>query len=118
MHLLSSTATFRLASPLPRTTLYITDINATAYHHSAERGTDDCVGTIAYHLPFAVPPGVSESPRLPVAWSLSSVGYDAVRQALGGRLTLAARATVGVRVGSFEETVWFVGRGIGASVRL
>ncbi|KAK4549661.1 hypothetical protein LTR36_004962 [Oleoguttula mirabilis] len=117
MHLFTSTATFTLLSPLRREILYITRIDATAFY----KGDD--VGQIQYDLPFAVPPldgegkGVT-SPRLPVDWSLGSVGYEAVQRALGGKLKLSARATVGVRVGEWEEEVWFRGRGIGASVRL
>ncbi|KAF2086167.1 hypothetical protein K490DRAFT_45245 [Saccharata proteae CBS 121410] len=112
MHLITSSAIFTLASPLASSTLYITYINATAFYH------EDAVGKILYDLPFAVPPGESTSPRLPVDWSLGSVGYEAVRKALGGALRLKARATVGIKVGRFEERVWFHGRGIGAHVRL
>lgn len=117
MHLFTSTATFTLLSPLRYSVLYVTGIDATAYY----KGDD--VGHIAYDLPFAVPPideegqGVT-SPRLPVDWSLGSVGYDAVKRALGGKLRLSAEAEVGVRVGKWEERVWFKGKGIGASVRL
>lgn len=46
------------------------------------------------------------------------MGYEAVRKALGGGLKLDARAVVGVRVGRWEERVWFVGRGVGARVRI
>jgi hypothetical protein len=112
MHLFTSTATFTLLSPLPHSTLYITHIDATAYYNHTEP-----VGVIAYSLSFAVPPGEHESPRLPVTWSLGSVGYGAVRSALGGRLRLDAHATVGVRLDAYEETVWYIGRGIGAKVR-
>ncbi|KAL6158489.1 hypothetical protein ACJBU6_02601 [Exserohilum turcicum] len=112
MHLLSSTAVFTLASPFRSTTLYITDMNATAYHdgHPA--------GKILYDLPFAVPPGLSESPHLPVDWSFGSLGYDAIKKALGGQLKLSAFAYVGVRIGEWRENVWFKGGKIGASVRL
>ena len=113
MHLFSSTATFTLLSPLPHETLYITHINATALYNHTEP-----VGNILYDLPFAVPPGASTSPRLPVDWSLGSVGYDAVKEALGGTLKLDAHATVGVRVGKWSQEVWFVGHGIGAHVRI
>ena len=113
MHLFSSTATFTLLSPLPHTTIYITHINATALYNHTE-----IVGNITYDLPFAVPPGASTSPRLPVDWSLGSVGYDAVKQALGGTLKLDTRAVVGVKVGAWEEVVNFQGRGIGAHVQL
>jgi hypothetical protein len=68
MHLISSTATFTLNSPFQRTTMFITHMNATAYYegHSA--------GEILYDLPFAVPPGLSESPRIPVDWSFGPRG--------------------------------------------
>ncbi|GAB7355024.1 hypothetical protein MBLNU459_g5626t1 [Dothideomycetes sp. NU459] len=78
MHLFTSTATFTLLSPLRTSTLYVTYINATAFYH------EDEVGHIDYDLPFAVPPGSTISPRLPVEWNLGSVGYDAVKGALGG----------------------------------
>ncbi|KAK8202768.1 hypothetical protein HDK77DRAFT_456205 [Phyllosticta capitalensis] len=112
MHLISSTAIFNLASPLSTTTLYVTHLNATALYH------ENPVGRIEYDLPFAVPPGISETPRLPVDWSLGSVGYEALRKALGGQLRLNASADVGLKVGRWQEGVWFLGHGLGASVRL
>lgn len=113
MHLISSTATFILLSPLPHTTLYITSVAATAFYNHTEP-----VGTIDYAYQFAVPPGASKSPNLPVQWSLGGAGYDAVRDALGGTLKLDAKADVGVRVGEWTQQVWFEGGGIGASIRL
>lgn len=112
MHLFSSTANFVLLSPLSKTTLYITKINATAFYK------EDDVGKIEYELPFAVPPGASTTPRLPVDWSLGSVGYEAVRKAIGGELKLSAQAEVGIRIGRYDVGVWFRGGGIGAKVRL
>lgn len=97
--------------------MYVTSINATAiYKHNP-------AGKILYDVPFAVPP-VDEwgngivTPRLPVDWSFGSVGYEAVKRALGGSLKLGAEAIVGVRIGRWVEEVWFVGGGIGARVRL
>ena len=128
MHLLSSTATLTLLSPLPHSILYLTSINATAYYTPPmeDDPTDPDlppqetypVGRILYDLPFAVPPGASTTPRLPVQWSLGSVGYEAVKQALGGKLKVSARAVVGVKVGAWAESVWFEGGGIGAHVRI
>lgn len=112
-HILSSTATFTLASPLLHNTLFIDSINATALYNHTEP-----IGRIDYDLPFAVPPGLSVTPKLPVEWSADSVGYGKLREALGGRMRLDARATVGIRLGEWRERVWFVGRGIGAGVRL
>ena len=112
MHLLSSTAIFTLASPFTATTMYITSMNATAFYEGHP------AGKIIYDLPFAVTPGLSESPRLPVDWSFGSMGYEAIRKAIGGTLKLKAFAWVGVRIGSWEEYIWFQGREIGANVRL
>jgi len=113
MHLISSTATFILLSPLQHEILYITSISATAYYNHTEP-----VGTIDHGYQFAVPPGASQTPKLPVEWSLGGAGYNAVRDALGGTLKLYAEADVGVRVGEWQEKVWFKGGGIGASIRL
>ena len=112
MHLITSTAVFTLASPFRSTTMYITSMDATAYYegHTA--------GKIVYDLPFAVPPGLSESPRLPVDWSFGSLGYEAIKRALGGQLKLSAFAYVGVRIGEWREDIWFKGGKIGANVRL
>ena len=76
------------------------------------------MGTIFYDLPFEVPPGVSTSPKLPVDWDISGVGYKAISEAVGGRLKLDARADVVVGVGRWSERVWFLGRGGGAGVRI
>lgn len=113
MHLISSTATFTLLSPLPHTTIYITSISATAFYNHTEP-----VGTIDYAYQLAVPPGASQTPKLPVVWDLSGTGYSAVRDALGGTLKLDAEADVGVRIGAWHENIWFKGGGIGASIRL
>ncbi|KAI1364271.1 hypothetical protein F5Y08DRAFT_339905 [Xylaria arbuscula] len=112
-HFLSSTASFTLISPLQLNTLYLDFVNATALYNHTEP-----VGRILYDLPFAAPPGMSETPRLPVDWSIGSVGYDAVRKAIGGKLELDARATVDARLGNWKESLWYHGKGIGASVHL
>lgn len=112
MHLITSTAIFTLASPFSSTTMYITSLNATSFYEGHP------AGKILYELPFAVPPGLSETPRLPVDYSLGSVGYEAIRKALGGKLKLSAFAYVGIRIGEWRETIWFKGGQIGANVRL
>ena len=88
-------------------------MDATAFYNHTEP-----VGTIKYDLPCAIPPGRSTSPRLPVDWTADGLGYEAIRQALGGQLKLDANATCGVRLGRWNEKVWFQGRGIGSHVRL
>lgn len=112
MHILTSTATLTLLSPLRHTTLHIETINATAFYDG------ESVGQILYDIPFAVPPGPSTTPRLPVDWSLGSVGFDAVKKALGGSLKVEAYAEAGLRVGEYRVDVWYEGHGIGAHVRV
>jgi hypothetical protein len=109
MHILSSTATFSLASPI---NLAIDDLSASAYHNGTK------IAQIDYDLPFDVPKNHDgfETPRMPVEWDLDQLGT--VREALGGNLKLDARAVIGVRIGRWANTVWFEGRGIGAKVRI
>jgi len=111
-HVFSSTATFTVVSPLEHNTIYIERVNATALYNHTET-----VGRIVYDLPFAAPPGKTQTPRLPVEWSLDSVGYEKLKEALGGKMKLDAKAVVGVRLGQWTETLWYYGKGIGASVR-
>ena len=111
-HVFSSTATFTLVSPLHDKTLCIEGVNATALYNHTEP-----VGRITYADPIKVPPGASTTPKLPVDWSVGSVGYEAVRKALGGKLKLDARANVSIRLGAFTERFWYEGQGIGANIR-
>jgi len=54
---------------------------------------------------------------LPVDWSPDSVGYDKLKNALGGGLKLDAEADVIVRLENFREKVWYKGGGIRGHVR-
>ncbi|KHO02016.1 uncharacterized protein MAM_01017 [Metarhizium album ARSEF 1941] len=112
-HILSSTATFMLASPLHHDTVHIEYINATAFYNHTEP-----VGQITRREAFDVPPGLSQTPRLPVEWSADHVGFDKLRKAVGGKLKLDAVADVTVRMGYWVETVHYMGKAIGAKVSL
>ncbi|KAI1057106.1 hypothetical protein LB507_001998 [Fusarium sp. FIESC RH6] len=112
-HLFSSTASFTLLSPLLYNTLYIEHINATALYNHTEP-----IGQITHDEPFPATPGRSQTPRLPVEWSPSRVGYGKLKEALGGSLKLDAIANVTVRLGSWTETLHYRGQGIGAKVGL
>ncbi|KFY07801.1 hypothetical protein V492_06817 [Pseudogymnoascus sp. VKM F-4246] len=112
-HIFSSSASFTIFSPLKETHIFIETINATAFYNHTEP-----VGTIVYDLPLEIPPGLSETPKLPVEWDPESIGYDRIRDALGGGLKLSAKAEVGVRLGKWAEQLWFEGEGIGAKIRL
>lgn len=110
-HLFSSSATFDLASPLKHNTIYIEQVNATAFYNHTQP-----VGTIFHNESIEVPPGITETPYLPVDWELDSVGFDKMKDALGGTLRLDAVANVTVRLGEWVEEIYYEGRGIGASV--
>ncbi|CZT20959.1 uncharacterized protein RCC_06820 [Ramularia collo-cygni] len=119
MHLLSSTATFLLLSPLKSEILWIETLNATAFYE------DEPAGGIFYEEPMGVLPlswtegGAGwETPRLPVRWKAGSVGFEAVKKALGGQLRLGAYAEVGVRIGRWREEVWFRGGRLGVRIGL
>lgn len=107
MHLFSSTATFVLVSPVA---LYVTSIAATAFYNDTE------VGTIDWEYPFAIEEGETVTPKLPVVWGSNALGT--IRDALGGTLALDAKANVGVRIGEWNERVWYEGHGLGAKIRL
>ncbi|KAG8527947.1 uncharacterized protein KY384_006863 [Bacidia gigantensis] len=112
-HIFTSTATFTILSPLRKTSLFVTHLNATAFYNHTEP-----VGSILYDLPFEVPPGISESPNLPVDWDLAGVGYQGLKDAVGGRLKLDAKANANIKIDNWEQDLWVLGRGIGAHIRL
>lgn len=112
-HILSKTAQFTLVSPFSHSTIFIDHMNATALYNHTET-----IGRIVYDEPFMVPPGVSQSPRLPVDVDGSGMGFPELRKAIGGQLKLDARGIVTVRLGQWTEKVWYVGEGIGSSIRL
>jgi len=93
--------------------MFLTHVNATAFYNHTQP-----IGIINYDLPIAIPPGSSQSPRLPVDWSLDGVGYGVVKKALGGMLKLDAKAIAGCRIGEWEQTLWVEARGIGSHVKL
>ncbi|KAJ4506731.1 hypothetical protein HRR83_009549 [Exophiala dermatitidis] len=107
MHILSSTATFVLVSPFA---MYINSIAANAYHNGS------VIGTIDWDYPFAIVAGENLTPRLPVDWNSNALGT--IREALGGSLKVDARADVGVRIGEWQEQIWYEGHGLRAKIRL
>lgn len=113
MHLWSSTAVFTLISPFPQTTLFVTSVDAKAfYNHTIP------ISEIHYDTPFAAPPGISQTPRLPVDLNLGGAGYEVLKNALGGTLKLDAIASIGVRIGEYLDVIHYKGEGIGAKVRI
>lgn len=88
-------------------------MNATAFYEH-----DEPVGRIDYPFPFHVPPGLSRSPRLPVDLDFSTIGYGAIKEALGGSLKMNTLAEVGVRIGHYRTMIDYSGRRISAHIRL
>lgn len=76
------------------------------------------MGNINYYRPFKVPPGLSQTPRLPVNLDLDGIGYDALKKALGGSLALDAVARVGIQVRNYSDIIIFHGKGIKSRVRI
>ncbi|KAK6351715.1 hypothetical protein TWF718_004862 [Orbilia javanica] len=112
LHVLGSTGSFELRNPFQKDTIFISDINGVATYN----GT--VLGTLDYEYQIAIPPGLSETPKLPVQWTLKGVGYDILMKAAGGVLRIDAKAECNVRIGQWEERLKFHGSGIGASVHL
>ena len=110
---MSSTVEFVLFSPLPRTVVEVIWVNATAFYGQAER-----IGHIYCRRPFYIPPGISNSPRLPVDLDLGGVGHSALRKALGSTLEISAVTEVGVRIGNYTDIITYRGKGISAHVRI
>jgi len=90
--------------------MYVMNIAATASYNGTQ------IGTIDWDYPFKVEAGENTTPKLPVDWGLE--GLKVVRDALGGGLKLDARADVGVRIGNWNERIWYEGKGIGAKIKL
>lgn len=88
-------------------------MNATALYGPTER-----IGRIYYSRPFYIPPGISNSPRLPVDLDLGGVGHSALKKALGSTLEINAVAEVGVRIGNYTDIITYRGKGISANVRV
>lgn len=112
-HIVSSSATCFLASPLRHNTVHVERIDATAYYNHTE-----AIGQLTYDKEFEALPGLSKTPHLPVKWDMDSVGYGKLQEALGGSLRLDTAANVTVRLGNWVEEVHYKGFGIGAKVRL
>ncbi|KAJ9319436.1 hypothetical protein DTO271D3_205 [Paecilomyces variotii] len=112
-HLWTSTAVFTLLSPFAETTVFVTSVDAVAFYNHTE-----ALAKILYQLPFAVPPGESETPRLPVDLNVNDAGLDVLKRALGGTLRMDAVAKIGVRMGEYQTVILYKGKGIGAKVRI
>ena len=68
------------------------------------------LATINYRNRFLINPGNKGgtlTPRLPVEWSMGSVGYEAMRKALGGQLKIHAQAMTKISIGNMVMEVFY-----------
>jgi hypothetical protein len=116
MHVFSSSADFTIKNPLPHNGILMHVLDGEAVYEG------QTLGTINYTNKFLIKPGkkgVTHTPRLPVDWSLDSVGYDAMWAALGGDLKLHAQAWTRLSIGNCMLKVFYNGsEPIAAHVRM
>ncbi|KAF9993529.1 hypothetical protein BGZ80_001951 [Entomortierella chlamydospora] len=126
MYLLSHTLVLELRNPLdtPITVLYI---NGTASYKNEPLGhiLVDFQNDIASPKPILIPAndhqnetsGYAKTPKLPVTFDLSSVGYEALKKALGGTLEVDVLCHIKTKVGSMLMWVDFAKDGVSSDVR-
>ncbi|TGZ80444.1 hypothetical protein EX30DRAFT_307729 [Ascodesmis nigricans] len=104
MHLFTSTADFLIQNPFPHDLITIYKLNGSAMYNGS------VLGTMLADFPFTVNPGLEGlylTPRIPVEWRLDSVGYEAMKKALGGELKVNAVATCNLSLGRYQMTVLY-----------
>lgn len=115
MHMFSSKADFLVANPLPHNGIVIHVLDGAALYNGS------VLGTINYGGKFVINPGSGGetlSPRLPVVWSLESVGYGVMRKALGGKLKIRAQAEAELSIGRLRMKVFYnASEAVGAHIR-
>ena len=114
IHILTRTAQFELFNPLSNIGITINSLDASATYG------DEIVGTITeptLNCPvLAGREGFTVTDKIPV--EVGSVGYDVIRQALGGELAIDAVADIVATVGKWRGRIRYNGKGLGANVRL
>lgn len=98
---------------MSNTTIHVTSVDATAFYKQTEE-----IGAIHHQDPFEVPPGISQTPRLPVDLNLGGIGYSAVKRALGDSLNISAIAEIGVLVENYRESILYRADSISANIRI
>lgn len=126
MYLLSSTLILELKNPLD-TEITVLYVNGTASYKDERLGRIlvDFEHDIASPKPIVIPAndhhdensGYVKTPRLPVTFDITSVGYEALKKALGGSLEVDVICHIKARVGNMAMWVDFVKDGVQAEVR-
>ncbi|KAG0212581.1 hypothetical protein BGX28_006017 [Mortierella sp. GBA30] len=124
MHLFSSSLVLELQNPLD-TIITVLYLNATASYKDEQLGhilVDYEHDTLK---PIVIPAndhqdensGYVKTPKLPVAFDLSSVGYEALKKALGGSIEMDVVCHIKAKVGDMMMWVDFVKDGVETKVR-
>ncbi|KAG0360969.1 hypothetical protein BGZ54_009286 [Gamsiella multidivaricata] len=126
LYLLSHTLVLELLNPLD-TVITVLYVNATTTYKDERLGhvLVDFEHDIASPKPILIPAndhqnetsGYVKTPRLPVTFDLSSVGYEALKKALGGSLEVDVVCHIKAKVGALLMWVDFVKDGVNANVR-
>ncbi|KAG0294717.1 hypothetical protein BGZ97_004996 [Linnemannia gamsii] len=126
MYLLSSTIVLELKNPLD-TAITVLYINGTAFYKDEPLGhvNVDFEHDIVSPKPILIPAndhqnetsGYVKTPKLPVMFDLSSVGYEALKKALGGTLEVDVSCHIKAKVGSMLMWVDFAKDGIQSNVK-
>ncbi|KAF9208097.1 hypothetical protein BGZ49_009792 [Haplosporangium sp. Z 27] len=126
MYLLSHTLVLELKNPLD-TSITVLYINGTASYKNETLGhiLVDFENDIASPKPIVIPAnnhqnetsGYAKTPRLPVTFDLSSIGYEALKKALGGTLEVDVLCHIKTKVGSMLMWVDFAKDGVSSNVR-
>ncbi|KAG0261894.1 hypothetical protein DFQ27_002722 [Actinomortierella ambigua] len=114
MYLLSSSIVLELLNPLD-TPIWVLYINGTAFYKDEPLGhiRVDFERDITTPKPIEIPAndhqdensGYTKTPRLPVSFELSSIGYEALKQALGGTLEVGILCHIKARVGNMVQWI-------------
>lgn len=119
MHVFSSTADFLIRNPFPHDAINIIALNGTASYNGST------LGVLSYEskgVGFRIKPGLdglTTSPRIPVEWSLDSIGFEEMKKALGGDLKFTAAAHCTLKLGKYQMRVLYNGtRPMKAHIRL
>ncbi|KAF9437895.1 hypothetical protein BGZ76_010677 [Entomortierella beljakovae] len=126
MYLLSHTIVLELQNPLD-TLITVLYINGTASYKGDPLGhvLVDFEHDITSPKPIIIPAndhqnetsGYVKTPRLPVTFDLSSVGYEALKKALGGTLEMDILCHIKAKVGSMLMWIDFSRDGVSSNVR-
>ncbi|KAF9963790.1 hypothetical protein BGZ65_011603 [Modicella reniformis] len=126
MFLFSRSIVLELQNPL-NTVISILYINGTASYKGHPLGhiLADFEHNIAGPKPILIPAndhkndtsGYAKTPRMPVSFDLSSIGYEVLKKALGGSLDVDIVCHIKTKVGSMLMWVDFVKDGVNTRVR-